>query len=276
MLKKYAPYFVAFSITLLLFVLLNRQLFTSTIHQKNSQTTIQLEEITIDKIENDLLQKMSESKKTYYTSLKKNLEQTNNLKEAYKKIQQFWKDSTTITLPYFYYLGKEGLLTKNEQKILFVANFFFETFQNIKKKQFKKWFAQQARDLFEAASTINPKNDSTKVFLGATLLFGGIAESPMQAVSIIKKTVDQDSTFIFGQKMMGKASFLSGQYDKAIYRLEKVKKQNPLDLENLLLLAESYEHLNKKNEAKQLYLTIKKYTKSLDFINQLNQKINSL
>jgi tetratricopeptide (TPR) repeat protein len=116
--------------------------------------------------------------------------------------------------------------------------------------------------LFERSLKINPSNDSAKVGLGASYLFGGISDSPMEGLLKIREVAEKDSNNVFAQMMLGKGSLLSGQYDRAIDRFEKVTRIDPSNLDAILLLAEVYERTGKKPEA------IGWYQKSLLLVKQ--------
>ena len=82
----------------------------------------------------------------------------------------------------------------------------------------------------------------------------------MQGISMIRSVVDKDSTHVFGQMMLAKGALMSGQFDKAIDRLNTICRIQPANLEAILLLAESYERTGEKAAA------IKWYRESLKYI----------
>jgi Flp pilus assembly protein TadD len=96
---------------------------------------------------------------------------------------------------------------------------------------------------------INPANDSAAVGLGATLLFGEIAATPMEGIQKIRGVVQKDSNNVYAQMTLGQASLLSGQLDKAIERFKKVVQLQPKNLEALLSIAEAYERMGNKQDA---------------------------
>ncbi|HET9431973.1 MAG TPA: tetratricopeptide repeat protein, partial [Chitinophagaceae bacterium] len=119
-----------------------------------------------------------------------------------------------------------------------------------------------AKDLFERSLKLNPDNDSSKVGLGATYLFGGISASPMEGIGKIREVTEKDSTNVYAQMVLAKGSLISGQMDKAIERLQTVNRLQPSNLEAILLLADIYEKKGDKKKA------IGWYRKSLDFISR--------
>ena len=97
--------------------------------------------------------------------------------------------------------------------------------------QRRRWKALQAKDLFERSLKINPDNDSSKVGLGACYIFGNISATPMEGILKIREVVEKDSTNIYAQMMLGNGSLISGQYDKAITRLQTVDRLQPDNVE---------------------------------------------
>jgi cytochrome c-type biogenesis protein CcmH/NrfG len=117
----------------------------------------------------------------------------------------------------------------------------------------RQWKALQAKDLFERSLKINPGNDSAKVGLGACYLFGGISEMPMEGIAKIRQVVEKDSTNIYAQMTLVRGLLVSGQYDKAISRLQTVNRLKPNYPDALLVLAEVYEQTGDKANAKLYY-----------------------
>ncbi|HZH96270.1 MAG TPA: tetratricopeptide repeat protein, partial [Flavisolibacter sp.] len=72
--------------------------------------------------------------------------------------------------------------------------------------------------------------------------------------------VAKDSLNAFAQLTLGEASLMSGQLDKAAERFTIVTSLQPANLQANLLLADTYERMNKKSEA------ITAYQKSLPLV----------
>ena len=71
--------------------------------------------------------------------------------------------------------------------------------------------------------------------------------------------MNKDSTNVYAQMMLVKGSLLSGQYEKAVSRLQIINHLQPNNLEAILLLADTYERINDKTNA------LKWYERSLPF-----------
>lgn len=173
------------------------------------------------------------------------------------QLARFWADSgrafTPLAwYPYAYYTGEAARLENSEKSLSFAARLFLDILGSEEELRVKHWEAEQARDLFERSLKINPGNDSAKVGLGATLLYGGL-EAPMTGIAMIREVAEKDSTNAYAQLTLGEASLMSGQLDKAVERFQRVYRLQPANLQAILLLADTHERMNKTEEAVQWY-----------------------
>lgn len=173
--------------------------------------------------------------------------------DVFHQLAHFWKDSARIFEPYAWYEAEAARLENSEKSLTFAAHLILENLRNEENDQLKRWKALQAKDLFERSLRINDKNDSTIVGLGACYIFGNIADNPMEGILKVRQVVERDSTNIFAQMVLGQGSLLSGQYDRAIGRFEKVLALQPVNLEAILLMAEVFERKEDKDNALKWY-----------------------
>lgn len=184
----------------------------------------------------------------------------------YHQLASFWGDSIGNFDLFAWYESEGARLENSEKSLTFAAHLFLDDLQSDDQFQRKQWKALQAKDLFERSLKINPENDSSKVGLGATYLFGNISATPMEGILKIREVVEKDSTNVYAQLMLAKGSLISGQYDKAISRLLLISRLQPNNLEAVLLLADLYERTGDKDNAVVWYL------KSLPLIRQKEMK----
>ena len=196
--------------------------------------------------------------------------------DVFHQLAHFWKDSARIFEPYAWYEAEAARLENSEKSLTFAAHLILENLRNEESDQLKRWKALQAKDLFERSLRINDKNDSTIVGLGACYIFGNIADNPMEGILKVRQVVEKDSTNIYAQMVLGQGSLMSGQYDRAIDRFEKVLALQPVNLEAILLMAEVFERKEDKANA------IKWYSKALPLAlnpamsSALEKRINQL
>ena len=196
--------------------------------------------------------------------------------DVFHQLAHFWKDSARIFEPYAWYEAEAARLENSEKSLTFAAHLILENLRNESNDQLKKWKALQAKDLFERSLRINEKNDSTIVGLGATYIFGNIADNPMEGILKVRQVVEKDSTNVFGQMILGHGSFISGQYDKAIDRFGKVVAIQPANLEAVLMLAEVYERKADKSNAIKWYSNALQLTNNPDLKTALEKRIAEL
>lgn len=185
---------------------------------------------------------------------------------VYHQLARFWADSAKMFEPYAWYQAEAARLENSEKRLTFAAQLFLDNLQIDEVAQRRQWKALQAKDLFERSLKINPENDSAKVGLGACYLFGGISATPMEGIMKIRAVVEKDSTNVYAQLMLAKGSVMSGQYDKAVSRLENVNRLQPANIDAILMLADVYERMNNKTAA------IVWYQKSLPLVPQADLK----
>lgn len=190
--------------------------------------------------------------------------QTNEKIETYHQLSHFWRDSGRAFIPYAWYNAESARLENSEKSLNFAGHLFLSRLQQAGDDEMRRWMALQAKELFERSLQINPNNDSTKVGLGATYMFGGISNAPMQGIAKIREVAQKDSTHIFAQMTLAMGALISGQADRAQERLETINRIQPQNVEAILLLADLFE---KKGDNEQ---AIKWYTKALPLTNGRN------
>jgi tetratricopeptide (TPR) repeat protein len=196
--------------------------------------------------------------------------------KVYHQLSHFWGDSMRYFPPYAWYEAEAARLENSEKTLTFAAHLFLENLQLEQNPGIMKWEALQAKDLFERSLKINPDNDSAKVGLGATYLFGNISANPMEGISKIREVVEKDSTNIYAQMTMVKGSLISGQTDKAIERLQTVHRLQPENIEAILMLAEVYERKGDKAIAAEWYGKSLAYIKRPDAKAEIEKRIAEL
>lgn len=171
---------------------------------------------------------------------------------VYHQLSRFWSDSARVFAPSGWYTAEAARLENSEKSLTFAAHLFLNNLREESDPALKQWEAFQAKDLFERSLKLNARNDSSKVGLGAVYLYGGIA-MPMEGITLIREVADRDSTNTYAQLTMGEASLMSGQTEKGIERFKTVARQQPQNLELILLVADLYERSGKNAEAAEWY-----------------------
>lgn len=210
---------------------------------------------------------------------KKNLSPGASIEEplhVYHQLARFWADTARVFEPFAWYRAEAARLENSEKSLTFAARLFLENLQSDEVMPRRQWKALQAKDLFERALKINPANDSAKVGIGAAYLFGNISSAPMEGILKIREVADRDSTNLYAQMTLAKGSMISGQYDKAITRLQSVNRIKPGNLEAVLLLADVYERMNDKKNAVEWYRKSLQLTSEPALLAAIQERIDEL
>lgn len=173
------------------------------------------------------------------------------------QLARYWADSARAFTgkafyPYAHYTAEAARLENSEKSLSFAAHLFLAAMNNEGVHRIKHWEAEQAKELFERTLGLNPANDSAKVGLGATLLYGGL-DAPMKAIGLVREVAEKNPNHVYAQLTLAEASLVSGQLDKAVERLQNVLRLQPANLQAALLLADTFERMNKKEEAAAAY-----------------------
>ena len=199
---------------------------------------------------------------------------------ADNQLARFWKDSVTDGFVlYAYYTGEAAKLENSEKSLNFAARNFLESLQMQEDAGLRSWMAGEAKTLFEKVLSLDPANDSAKVGLGASYIFGAPAGDPtevMQGIQQILEVVRRDSSNMYAQFMLGVGGIQSGQIDKAIERLTTVVRHQPGNVEAMLLLGEGYQEKGDRADAIAWYEKAKKLIGNPEMLSAIDKQIKAL
>lgn len=199
---------------------------------------------------------------------------------ANTQLANFWKDSVKSFEPYAYYLSEAAKLDKSEKNLTFAAQLILNNLRAEQDEAKLNWKTATAVALFEKAIELNPENDDLKVGLGSCYILGkgraGGPEETMKGIQQLLSVVRKDSNNMKAQMMLGVGGFVSGQYDKAIERLQKVIKAQPDNIEAVAFLADAYAAKGDKNEAIKWYTISKRLVNDSHYSQEVDERIKGL
>ena len=199
---------------------------------------------------------------------------------ANNRLANFWKDSIKSFEPYAYYLSEAAKLDKSEKNLTFAAQLILHNLRSETDEAKLNWKTEQAIALFEKAIELYPDNDDLKVGLGSCYIFGksrvGGPEETMKGIQQLLSVVRKDSNNMKAQMMLGVGGYVSGQYDKAIERLQKVVIAQPDNLEAIAFLADTYAAKGDKKEAIKWYLISKRLVNDPHYSKEVDERIKLL
>jgi len=130
----------------------------------------------------------------------------------------------------------------------------FYDYAALSKENLKDILVKQAEQCFNNSLKLDSTYADARVGLGECLVDEG--NNPMKGIITIESVLRTDSNNRNAQIALGKFSIRSNQFDKAIYRFNRVLQIDPSYKEAYLFLAQAYEESGNKHEA---IVNLKKY-----------------
>ena len=122
--------------------------------------------------------------------------------------------------------------------------------ESIKAKE-RLFAADQARSAFENAITLEPKNVNHRINLALTYVQAPLESQPMKGIQMLldlnKKHPDNASVYY----QLGRLAIQTGQYERAIERLERVLELDPNRNNAYCLLSEAYASTQQPEKAER-------------------------
>ncbi|MEI8059925.1 MAG: tetratricopeptide repeat protein [Ferruginibacter sp.] len=199
---------------------------------------------------------------------------------ANNQLASYWKDSIRSLEPYLYYLSEAAKLDNSEKNLTFAAQLILDNLKGEQDEVKLNWEAENAIKLFEQALQLNPESNDLKIGLGSCYIYGkghlGKPEETMKGIQLLLSVVRKDSANMKAQLVLGVGGYVSGQFDKAIDRLQKVIHSEPGNMEAIAYLADTYASKGNKEEAIKWYNVLKKVANNPDYAKQINERIKLL
>ena len=231
----------------------------------------------------DSKQKLTPARALYVTKLENGISRGDIPTQqitAYNSLADFWKDSIHSFEPYLFYLGEASKLDNSEKKLTFAAQLFLEGLRSEQDDAKLNWETTEAIDLFEKAIRLNPENDDLRIGLGSCYVYGkgriGNPQETMKGIQELLAVVRKDSNNMKAQLVLGVGGLVSGQFDKALERLQRVVRNEPNNLEAVAYLADVYAAKGNKAEAVRWYNISKRLTNNPHYNEEVDKRINSL
>jgi tetratricopeptide (TPR) repeat protein len=195
---------------------------------------------------------------------------------VYHQLARFWKDSIQAFEPYAYYTAEASKLENSEKSLTFAAHLLESRLLEVENPALQTWLATNAKVLFEKALELNPANDSSKIGLGACYIFGNISDNPMQGILPITEITKRNPDNLYAQKVLALGGIKTGQFDKAIERMNIILKKEPANMEIIFRLAEAYERKGDKESAIAQYRKLKELIQIPQAKEEIQHRIEEL
>lgn len=138
----------------------------------------------------------------------------------------------------------------------------------------QKQIASVVIDSYEKALQLDENNSDLSVKLASAFMDG--TNDVMKGVTLLLSVVDKEPGNIKANLILGRYGIMSGQYDKAIKRLETVVEQDSLNAEAYFYLAEAYNMQGDKAKAVELFEKTKSLVNDPDFSKEIDSYIQKI
>lgn len=234
--------------------------------------------ISIENFKAEMLSKFSPELKTKITSLESELqgksETDTALNQLYSKLAAAYADGGAPEVAAWYVSKKAGLANTAIAWERAGDNFIALISDPQTAQIIKPTLLQQTILCYEKASTLDPANADLKVKLGEGYMEG--SEDVMKGVKLMLDVVRADSNHYMANLMLGKYGIKSGQYEKAIARLEKVISLHSKKLDGYFLLVDAYAASGNNEKAAETLIKAKKLIKDKNLLKEIDIAIEEL
>lgn len=169
--------------------------------------------------------------------------------------------------------GVAAHLAQSEKKLTFAGQLYLGLMHDATTESMAAWEAAEAVKHLNEALVLNPNNDTTKLALATAYIEG--TGSPMAGVSILREMITKDPDHIPANLLLGKLSIQSGQFDKAVERLEHVLTLEPKNREALYFLGEAQKGKGEKDKAIATFRKLEGIVNNPDFTKDIEEYISS-
>ena len=120
------------------------------------------------------------------------------------------------------------------------ANFYLAIAQN-EEKSMRDFCTQRAVNAFQNAVSLNPTKLEHKINLALCYTENPPSDNPMKGILLLRDLDKENPDNALVNVQLARLGIKTGQFDKAIARLEKVLSQEPDNKKAICLLADAYE-----------------------------------
>lgn len=193
--------------------------------------------------------------------------------KAYSEMAQFYyKMDKPIAVAYC--LMKQAAITNSSEEYLRAGDYSSMLIQTAPDEKAHSYLSAVILESYQKAAELDSANNQAKLRLAGAYLEN--SPQPMQGVSILMNMLKKDSNNTDVLLMLGRFGIVSGQFDKAIERLEKVLYLRPQNSEALLLLAEAYNSKGDKIRAIEYLEQCKKTVSNPELKQEIEKHIQSI
>ncbi|MEK7256661.1 MAG: tetratricopeptide repeat protein [Bacteroidota bacterium] len=171
--------------------------------------------------------------------------------ELYKQLSSAWYGFEKPAIAGFY-AEKAAELLKNEEAWSIAGTTYSICLQKEEEEKIRSFCTQHAVQALENAASLNPSNPQHKVNLALVYTENPPQDNPMKGVLMLRELNEQYPKNHAILTQLGRLAIKTGQFDRAVQRLEEALSVEPEDPNAICLLAKAYESVGNAAKAAEL------------------------
>jgi tetratricopeptide (TPR) repeat protein len=148
-----------------------------------------------------------------------------------------------------HYAEKVAELEKTDESWSIAGANYYLALQNTEDKPLRDFCANQAAKAFQNAASLNPTKLEHRINLALCYTENPPQDNPMKGILLLRELDTQNPENIAVNSQLARLAIKTGQFDRAIGRLEKVLVKEPNNPKLVCMLAEAYTGANNPKAA---------------------------
>ena len=212
---------------------------------------IEAESTDINALLNDAKSGLSNVESSQIAALELQLNQANTDSvriEILKELSGNWYRLERVEIAGFY-AENIAEIENNDEAWSIAGTTYAIGVQRTNEDKVKRFCFGRAVRAFENAISLNPSNTTHKVNLAVCYAENPLPENPMKGILMLTDLVEKEPDNVLVLTTLGRFAIQTGQFDKAIERLQKVLLLEPENNKANCLLAQAYQGKGNNTEA---------------------------
>lgn len=149
------------------------------------------------------------------------------------------------------YAEQAANILNNEDSWSIAATTYTICVQRSEDGRIREFCTEKAVQAYESAISLNPSNLTHKVNLALLYTENPPQDNPMRGVLMLVDLNQQAPENVLVLNSLGRLAIRTGQYDRAVTRLNEALQQEPENKNTICLLAQAYEGLGNTQQAQE-------------------------
>ena len=236
--------------------------------------------VDFDKIIESVLPKIDESQRTVIEQLNKQKSEADDKKEQVRLLNQLaqkWEEAKYIEIAAIQY-QKLAKIDSTEENWLKAADQLEFSFRMAKDSTVRVYLLQNAIDAYAKSYEFDTTNLDVKTKWGACIVDGYPAQvnKVMQGIQMLLDVTRKNPKHLDAQLVLARKALDSGQYPKALERLNLIIEEDSENSEAYYYMGETYLAMGNKEKAIEAFKNCKKFTKNATFVEELEKYIQEI